>query len=113
MPVFEYEVVDRSGAIGRGRQQAEDQAELMQRLRDRGQLVVSLRAADAPRAAPLRQALQHSFRRVTGRVRLATLVLFTGQLGAWRIGGRSEEHTSELQSRLHLVCRLLLEKKKQ
>src|SRR2546429_932679 len=27
----------------------------------------------------------------------------------WR---RSEEHTSELQSRLHLVCRLLLEKKK-
>src|SRR2546422_1860750 len=26
---------------------------------------------------------------------------------------RSEEHTSELQSRLHLVCRLLLEKKKQ
>src|SRR2546422_4602322 len=33
-----------------------------------------------------------------------------------RLGGaratRSEEHTSELQSRLHLVCRLLLEKKK-
>src|SRR2546422_3402059 len=28
------------------------------------------------------------------------------------IGKRSEEHTSELQSRLHLVCRLLLEKKK-
>src|SRR2546422_5583668 len=31
------------------------------------------------------------------------------QLLSWR---RSEEHTSELQSRLHLVCRLLLEKKK-
>src|SRR2546422_1570492 len=37
----------------------------------------------------------------------------------WRVTGsrsdrcsRSEEHTSELQSRLHLVCRLLLEKKK-
>src|SRR2546429_6668999 len=29
-----------------------------------------------------------------------------------RIRVRSEEHTSELQSRLHLVCRLLLEKKK-
>src|SRR2546429_3253662 len=27
------------------------------------------------------------------------------------LGVRSEEHTSELQSRLHLVCRLLLEKK--
>src|SRR2546422_8426985 len=37
--------------------------------------------------------------------------------GSDRWGGahghpRSEEHTSELQSRLHLVCRLLLEKKK-
>src|SRR2546422_3544913 len=29
-----------------------------------------------------------------------------------RLGKRSEEHTSELQSRLHLVCRLLLGKKK-
>src|SRR5689334_24689873 len=32
----------------------------------------------------------------------------------WRAGprfGRSEEHTSELQSQFHLVCRLLLEKK--
>src|SRR2546429_7139290 len=43
------------------------------------------------------------------------------RLGVKRFGGqhvnagtilRSEEHTSELQSRLHLVCRLLLEKKK-
>src|SRR2546422_8532926 len=40
------------------------------------------------------------------------------KLGVTRLGGgtdfvvaRSEEHTSELQSRLHLVCRLLLEKK--
>src|SRR2546422_8980670 len=32
--------------------------------------------------------------------------------GAAPGGPRSEEHTSELQSRLHLVCRLLLEKKK-
>src|SRR5690554_7407424 len=38
--------------------------------------------------------------------------------GSWRrlircaFSGRSEEHTSELQSRPHLVCRLLLEKKK-
>src|SRR3712207_7958798 len=29
-----------------------------------------------------------------------------------RVNGRSEEHTSELQSRQYLVCRLLLEKKK-
>src|SRR5256884_4472996 len=39
-------------------------------------------------------------------------------LERWMLGDRtceierSEEHTSELQSRLHLVCRLLLEKKK-
>src|SRR5687768_17910495 len=32
--------------------------------------------------------------------------------GSSRDFDRSEEHTSELQSRLHLVCRLLLEKKK-
>src|SRR5687768_17804520 len=31
---------------------------------------------------------------------------------SFNASGRSEEHTSELQSRLHLVCRLLLEKKK-
>src|SRR2546422_1367771 len=31
--------------------------------------------------------------------------------GTYWSGERSEEHTSELQSRLHLVCRLLLEKK--
>src|SRR5690348_17797525 len=39
-----------------------------------------------------------------------------GRTGAWcgrgGGGGRSEEHTSELQSPVHLVCRLLLEKKK-
>src|SRR5687768_18145298 len=35
-----------------------------------------------------------------------------GQVGRLDLDSRSEEHTSELQSRLHLVCRLLLEKKK-
>src|SRR2546422_11338263 len=34
------------------------------------------------------------------------------ELRPWSSSRRSEEHTSELQSRLHLVCRLLLEKKK-
>src|SRR2546422_8155684 len=38
---------------------------------------------------------------------LAALTLISAVLSL-----RSEEHTSELQSRLHLVCRLLLEKKK-
>src|SRR2546422_8263647 len=35
-----------------------------------------------------------------------------GKGGFGEVYLRSEEHTSELQSRLHLVCRLLLEKKK-
>ena len=35
------------------------------------------------------------------------------EIGAQNIQGRSEEHTSELQSPDHLVCRLLLEKKKE
>src|SRR3989449_3548867 len=34
------------------------------------------------------------------------------KIESFDIDERSEEHTSELQSRLHLVCRLLLEKKK-
>src|SRR2546429_3894367 len=33
-------------------------------------------------------------------------------VGVARLADRSEEHTSELQSRLHLVCRLLLAKKR-
>src|SRR3989442_7286241 len=39
---------------------------------------------------------------------LDTTVLIHGETG---VGKRSEEHTSELQSRPHLVCRLLLDKK--
>src|SRR2546429_6077158 len=39
----------------------------------------------------------------------AACIIAFGRLSA---ANRSEEHTSELQSRLHLVCRLLLEKKK-
>src|SRR2546422_5386760 len=52
-----------------------------------------------------------------GRI-LFAIIVATGaayvQFGLYRTNGllRSEEHTSELQSRLHLVCRLLLEKKK-
>src|SRR2546429_4803218 len=36
----------------------------------------------------------------------------SGRQTVTELDNRSEEHTSELQSRLHLVCRLLLEKKK-
>src|SRR5438445_1625192 len=40
------------------------------------------------------------------------LLLHHLKLARWLQPGRSEEHTSELQSRQYLVCRLLLEKKK-
>src|SRR3989449_7807626 len=66
------------------------------------------RRGDAPRRDPgLR----------VGDVRAATVGDHAGRPGAAAGGAadggaRSEEHTSELQSRLHLVCRLLLEKKK-
>src|SRR2546429_3621082 len=49
------------------------------------------------------------------RSRLANGFISRQSNGAWgttTANLRSEEHTSELQSRLHLVCRLLLEKKK-
>src|ERR1041385_5045174 len=47
----------------------------------------------------------------TSRPRLRKIEPYRGG-GREQNGDRSEEHTSELQSRLHLVCRLLLEKKK-
>src|SRR2546422_2763159 len=47
----------------------------------------------------------------TARVRAATPGIW-GTFARPAREERSEEHTSELQSRLHLVCRLLLEKKK-
>src|SRR3989449_3734267 len=46
----------------------------------------------------------------SNRERAVKVVLVV--LGLFTVVARSEEHTSELQSRLHLVCRLLLEKKK-
>src|SRR2546422_2328545 len=59
------------------------------------------RAGPSGAARGDRRGRAHDFRRRQGE-----------RLALRGAGGRSEEHTSELQSRLHLVCRLLLEKKK-
>src|SRR2546429_6518459 len=66
-----------------------------------------------PLHAPLPTAGRRSDTRRSKLNRLLAHVLPGGLLllGAVVAFGRSEEHTSELQSRLHLVCRLLLEKK--
>src|SRR3712207_8546498 len=64
-----------------------------------------------PSAARLRGRGLHRRRR--GAVPAGGLARRTGGVGARPPArGRSEEHTSELQSRQYLVCRLLLEKKK-
>src|SRR5205809_4239004 len=47
-----------------------------------------------------------------GRLVAISSMFFLGGPYLGQVESRSEEHTSELQSRLHLVCRLLLEKKK-
>src|SRR5256885_13260060 len=63
----------------------------------------------------LHDALPISARRRTGTRDVAFLPLGPddpGRHALRRDGGRSEEHTSELQSPCNLVCRLLLEKKK-
>src|SRR5258708_13391085 len=58
---------------------------------------------------PVRGALQYSFDENNTFDKVGTGV---SPGGAIKTAGRSEEHTSELQSPDHLVCRLLLEKKK-
>src|SRR3712207_8274920 len=50
--------------------------------------------------------------RPPGPLRRGLAARVRGRRGDRRAGARSEEHTSELQSRQYLVCRLLLEKKK-
>src|SRR2546429_2144664 len=62
-------------------------------------------------ASSSRKALADSFRL---RIRWKVLLLRRDEMVQVpkKSSVRSEEHTSELQSRLHLVCRLLLEKKK-
>src|SRR3712207_9013037 len=66
---------------------------------------------------PLEQALHRLIRHAVGARRQAGKELLVRLEGVeLRVDGlagpRSEEHTSELQSRQYLVCRLLLEKKK-
>src|SRR3989449_2675719 len=68
--------------------------------------------AEAPRVEQ-RRALHRRRRHACGRAQAQQLAQRACTVVApdARERGRSEEHTSELQSRLHLVCRLLLEKK--
>src|SRR5258705_2501984 len=71
-------------------------------------LPIWLRRVLLPRDAGAGEQLRHRHRRVHGRApRLSRVARICRDRR-----GRSEEHTSELQSLRHLVCRLLLAKKK-
>src|SRR5690625_6256527 len=67
---------------------------------------------DEPRPSPLRVGTANASCEVPQRM-LSKPVIPSQPSRCEGITGRSEEHTSELQSRGHLVCRLLLEKKKE
>src|SRR5437899_9332030 len=73
----------------------------------RSDLVIDEETADGREARVSRGSLCGSRGAVAG-----TLRYFADRFGTPRAAIRSEEHTSELQSLRHLVCRLLLEKKK-
>ena len=93
MPVFEYEAADRSGAMSRGRAEAEDQGALIVRLREQGRLVLSVRPAgkslltEGAGVRAIGEGLQRALRRLTQGVSLTLLLLFTGQLSAMLAGG--------------------------
>src|SRR3712207_7808277 len=83
------------------------------------------RSPDRPIAGEINQVYVQVHNRGTGRARGVVVHLYFADAGNpaappaidagklnWPGEPRSEEHTSELQSRQYLVCRLLLEKKK-
>src|SRR6266849_8410863 len=94
MPVFQYEIADRKGAVSRGTAEAVEQAELINRFRERGQVVLSLRETAGGRAAisgigmeSVGEAFRQSFKRMSSGVSLSIILLFTGQLAAMLGGG--------------------------
>src|SRR5699024_12615849 len=77
------------------------------------------RSRDPPGRQAARTSPHEPAHLVHGAARASTLAVLrssrsSAQGARWRVAirARSEEHTSELQSRFDLVCRLLLEKKK-
>src|SRR2546425_11310150 len=94
MPVFQYEIADRKGAVSRGTAEAPEQAELIIRFRERGQVVLSLRETAGARAAmsgigmeSVTEGFRQSFKQMSSGVSLSIILLFTGQLAAMLGGG--------------------------
>jgi type IV pilus assembly protein PilC len=93
MPVYQYEVADRRGSLSRGTAEAAEQAELITRFRERGQIVLSLSPTTAGAMGksadlgPVMAGFRESYKRMSSGVNLGTVLLFTGQLAAMLGGG--------------------------
>ena len=93
MPVYQYEVADRRGSVSRGTAEASEQAELITRFRERGQIVLSLSPTTGGSGArradrrPIMAGFRESYQRMSSGVNLSTVLLFTGQLAAMLGGG--------------------------
>src|SRR5437879_8143244 len=75
-------------------------------------LLVAPANAKAIEDGILRLAASVELRKKLGEAARETMKRYTWERAARQLEERSEEHTSELQSPMYLVCRLLLEKKK-
>src|SRR2546422_11551149 len=91
--------------LGATRMGLEDRAQRLEEVALSPNQPSAAKTAAAQEAAVIRRRLAEGDFKVGDRI----LLLVEGEPS---LSDRSEEHTSELQSRLHLVCRLLLEKKK-
>src|SRR5207253_7077475 len=78
--------------------------------------ILIMRGINPTTEEPLEEVAEHSSEQVAEALKSASAAFAswreTPMSERARLMRRSEEHTSELQSRGHLVCRLLLEKKK-
>src|SRR2546429_6147537 len=93
--LFPYTTLSRSHTAGQRPKSSEDQPGTERR-------------CDCPEDLTNMQKLVQQLLRLDDQAATLNVAVTAAIL---RRGMRSEEHTSELQSRLHLVCRLLLEKK--
>ncbi|MFQ5944941.1 MAG: type II secretion system F family protein [Anaerolineae bacterium] len=95
MPAFEYEVAERTGALRRGRMEADSLDDLILQFRQREELLLSIRPERAPLLAgvtdvdiqPIFDSFKLTLRRMVSEVKLATILFFTGQLAAMLGGG--------------------------
>src|SRR5689334_6021207 len=115
-------VYDPTGAVARARALVSAGANVRAALDDKlfglyyaprlRTLYVALKASSLAKGDKLKITTLADVERSVTAAMTAAFAPALDEAPAVRVGFRSEEHTSELQSQFHLVCRLLLEKKK-